>query len=40
MRTKQLNRDYAARHNGYDRHNNISNRRTMGGGYRGDGQRR
>jgi len=38
-RTNQLNHDYAARHNGYDRYNNISNRRSMGGGYRG-GRRR
>ena len=40
MRTNQLNRDYAARSNGYDRYNNISNRRSMGGGYRGGGRRR
>jgi hypothetical protein len=39
-RTNQLNRDYAARHNGYDRYNNISSRSAMGGAYRGGGRRR
>jgi hypothetical protein len=40
LRTNQLNRDYAARHNGYDRYNNISSRRAAGGAYRGGGRRR
>jgi hypothetical protein len=40
MRTNQLNRDYAARSNGYDRYNNINQRRSVGGGYRGGGRRR
>jgi len=40
MRTNQLNRDYQARRNGYDRYNNISNRRSRGGGYRGGGRPR
>jgi hypothetical protein len=39
MRTNQLNRDYRARRNGYDRYNNINRRRATGGGYRG-GRRR
>jgi hypothetical protein len=29
LRTNQLNRDYAARHNGYDRYNNNSSRRAV-----------
>ena len=40
MRTNQLNRDYSARHNGYDRYNNINSRRGAGGGFRGGGRRR
>lgn len=40
VRTQQLNRDYAARHNGYDRYNNINSRRATGGrSFRG-GRRR